>query len=201
MTPKLLIYPILLVSIFSCSQSQTKDQTKTETPKALEDNNSSFDLVSKRGPENLVESLYNELAKKDAELMKLEATMASLAKSKDDSTGMFISFNSKNQSYFNSAEQHVTEIKDSILRGKIKNLLSDQLLKYNSQIGNHSKLLESIERNQISISDLYTALKVVKTLPLIDKYQKDNLPDTKPLEGYKKLQEGPIKLLDTLVRN
>jgi hypothetical protein len=37
-------------------------------------------------------------------------------------------------------------------------------------------------------------------LPLIEKYQNDNLPTTKSFEGYVKQQDKTIELADTLIK-
>ncbi|GAB2677680.1 hypothetical protein GCM10027036_34190 [Flavihumibacter cheonanensis] len=55
---------------------------------------------------------------------------------------MFDNFNEKNQSYFNSADRHIAGIKDSLVRDKIKTLVSAQLSKYNSKIAKHKELLK-----------------------------------------------------------
>ncbi len=198
MINKLFIAAFILLTFASCSNNRTKDQPVQETSKALEDESSSYKIVSKRGYEDLVESLYYELVSKDLELKKFEDKLEELNKSKGDSTELFEKFNSKNQSYFGSAERYVAEINDSLLRDKIKFLLANNLTKYNSKIAKHSELLKLIESKQMTIADLHNVLKIVKTLSVIDKYQNDNLPDTKSLEGYIKQQEQTIKLADTL---
>lgn len=48
------------------------------------------------------------------------------------------------------------------------------------------------------IADLHTVLRIVRTLPLIDKYQKDNLPAAKSLDDFIKQQDAAIKLADSL---
>jgi hypothetical protein len=186
------------LTLASCNNNRTQDKPKQETPKALEDKSSSYEIVSKRSYDDLVESLYKELVSKDIDLKKLEDKIDELNKSKSDTTELFDKFNGKNQSYFSSADRHVSEIKDSLVRNKIKNLVALQLTKYNSKIARHNELLKVIETKQMTISDLHNVLKIVRTLPLIDKYQKDNLPSTNSFEGYIKQQEDAIKLADTL---
>lgn len=80
----------------------------------------------------------------------------------------------------------------------MKVLVATQLTKYNSRIARHSEFLNLIEAKQMTISDLHNVLKIIRTLPLIDKYQRDNLPKTKSLEGYIMRQEETIQLADTL---
>lgn len=113
---------------------------------------------------------------------------------------MFDNFNEKNQSYFNSADRHIAGIKDSLVRDKIKTLVSAQLSKYNSKIAKHKELLKLIESKQMTISDLHNVLKIIRTLPLIDKYQNDNIPNTKSLEDYLKKQDKVITIADTLTK-
>lgn len=197
MTTKIFI-AILVLTLVSCNDNRTQDKPKQETPKALEDKSASYEIVSKRGYDDLVESLYNELVSKDIDLKKLEDNIDELNKSKNDTTELFDKFNGKNQSYFSSADKHVSGIKDSLLRDKIKNLVATQLTKYNSRISRHNELLKIIEAKQMTISDLHNVLKIVRTLPLIDKYQKDNLPNTKSFEGYIRQQEETLQLADTL---
>ena len=201
MTTKLFIATILILILVSCNNNRTQDIPKEETPKALEDESSSYERVSKRSYDDLVESLYRELVSKDSDLKKLEDNIDDLNKSKTDTTDLFDKFNGKNQSYFSSANRHVSEVKDSVLRDKIKNLVSIQLTKYNSRIARHKELLKIVEANQVTISDLHNVLKILRTLPLIDKYQKDNLPNTKSFEGYIQRQEKTIQLADTLSKN
>jgi uncharacterized protein YdiU (UPF0061 family) len=200
MTTKIFISTILVLTLASCNNTRTQDKPKQETPKALEDKTSSYELVSKRGYDDLVESLYNELVSKNIDLKKLEEKIEELNKSKTDTTNLFDKFNKKNQSYFSAANRHIAEIKDSLLRDKMRNLISNNLTKYNSSIVRHNDLLKIIETKNLTIADLHNILKIVKTLPLIEKYQYDNLPSTKSFEGYIKRQDETIKFADTLTK-
>jgi len=131
---------------------------------------------------------------------KLESKIDELNKRKNDTTSLFDKFNEKNQSYFSSADRHISEIKDSLLRDKMKVLITNNLTKYNSSTASHKELLKIVEAKNLTISDLHQSLKIITTLPLIEKYQHNNLPNIKSLEGYLKRQEETIKLADTLTK-
>lgn len=193
---KLFALIFLIFSFASCSDNRTETETNQEIPKALDDNKSSYKISSKRGSSDLIESLYNDLVHEDTDLKNLENKINELNKSKRDTTYLFDNYNSKNQSYFTSADIHVLEIKDSVLLHKVRDLVALQLSKYTTQIEKHKELLKVIEANQTTISDLQNVLKIVRTLPIIDKYQRDNLPSTKSLEGYIKQQEETIQLAE-----
>ena len=195
---KILVSIIFTWTIISCNNYRKQETPKPETPKALQEKSSSVELLSKRSFDDLVESLYTELISKDVDLKKLEDNIDDLKRSKNDSINLFDKFNEKNESYYNSANRHCEEIKDSTLRNKIRILVVKNLTNYNSSIAKHNELLKIIETKELTISDLHNILKIVKTLPVIDKYQKDNLPRTKTLEGYIKRQEETIKDADKL---
>ncbi len=171
-----------------------------ETPKALEDKSISSDIVLKRGSGDLVESLYQELEDKSPELKDLEKKIEYLSKNEPDSTESFNKYNGKNKSYYASAENHVTQIGDSILRGRIKKLIESSLTGYKAGISRHNELLKSIGENDLTLADLHIALKICRTLPLIQNYQRDNLPSTKSMEDFSRQLEQTIKYMDTLTK-
>ncbi len=200
MTTKIYISTILVLTLASCNSNRTQDKPKQETPKALEDNSFSSEIISKRSYDDLVESLYNELVSKNIDLKTLEDKIDELDKGRRDTTDLFDKFTENNQSYFSSADNHISEIKDSFLRDKMKVLIANNLAKYESSIAKHKELLKIIDSKNMTISDLHNILKIVKTLPLIEKYQSDNFPNTKSLEGYIKRQDESIKLADKLTK-
>jgi hypothetical protein len=74
------------------------------------------------------------------------------------------------------------------------------MAKYNLSVASHRDLSKMIQTNQLTLSDLHNILKIVRTLPIIEQYQKKSLPETRPLEGYIELQEKTIKLADSLAK-
>ncbi len=197
MQAQISIITILTLVLASCSQPTPE---APPMPKALEDNSHSYDLGSSRNYNDLVESLYAELLKNNVDLKQLEENIKALRNNKADSTLLFDKFNEKNQLYYSAADRHISTMNDSLMRDKMKMMIATNLAKYNKAIGKHTELTKMIAANNLSIEDLHTMLKIVKTLPLIEKYQNDNLPNTKSMEGFIKQQEETIKQLDTLVK-
>ncbi len=172
-----------------------------EIPKALDDTKSSYDIVSKSGRyEDLVESLYAELSEKTPELSQLEDKIENLRKSKGDSTESFNQYNQKNQAYFSSVNGHIEQIKDVVLREKMKALITANLSKYNSKVSPHLDLLKAIDDKNVTLNDLHAVLKITRTLPLIEKYQKESLPATKSIKEFSKRLDETLKYADTLVK-
>jgi hypothetical protein len=86
------------------------------------------------------------------------------------------------------------------LRDKMKILVANSLAKYNSLISTHTDLLKSIDTKGLTLNDLHTILKITRTVPLIEKYQKDKLPSSKSLEGFSKRLDEAINYTDTLIK-
>jgi hypothetical protein len=196
---QLLSISIVLIVVLSCNRH--KQQPQNSIPKALEERKTSYSLISKRGNDDLVESLYRGLADETPALKKLEEDIDAINNSKEDSLEQFQKFNSKNNSYYNSAQNHTGFIQDSLLRERIKNLVQSGLSNYNSLTAAHNNILKSITSKETSLNDLHVALKIIKTLPVINKYQKENLPNTKALEGYSQQQTKTINELQKLSGN
>jgi len=181
----ILISTLILLTFVSCNNSRIKENKdqKPETPAALQEDRSSG-IISKRGYDDILESLYKELANKTPELKELETKMKSLSGSKNDSTELYDRYNRKNQSYYNSANSHLTQINDSVLRKRLRVLISASLKRYNLKISRHSEILKSIDKKTMRLDDLHEVLMITTTLPLIENYQNNNLPSTKSIDGY-----------------
>lgn len=200
MRTSLLISTFIFLTLYSCDNSRTQDKHQNETPKALEEKGSSFEFISKRGYDDLLESLYKELANKNPELKELERQIDKLADNKGDSSELFYKYDEKNQSYYHSANNHIEQISDTVLKERMKILIENSLTKYNSSVLNNNDILRSINNKYSSLNDLHLILKITRTLPLIEKYQKDNLPSTKSLEGYSNQLDKTIKYADSLIK-
>lgn len=164
-----LIFSLFILTLFSCDSSSTQDKSQNQTPKALEDKSSSYEIVSKRGYDDLVEGLYKELADKTSDLKELEIQVDKLADSKGDSLEQFNIYNGKNKSYYQSAESRIEQIKDTVIKEKMKLLIQTSLTKYGSLVSKHNNILDLIEKKTITLNDLYLILKITRTLPLIEK--------------------------------
>jgi hypothetical protein len=200
MKSQLLPAIFVIAGFMACDDSHPAEQKSPEVPKALKENNDGYEITSKRGKPDLVESLYDELVEKSPELNALEINLRNLHSSRFDSTMDYDKFNEKNLSFYGSAENHLEQISDSTLKEKIKKILALSIEKYHSDTAEHENILKSIESKNLTLNDLHILLKIVRTLPIMEKYQKENLPQTAPLEGFEKRLDETIKSVDSLVK-
>ena len=182
----------------SCSgKDHSSNQTQASIPKALQKEGSSS--LYKRGYENLVESLYNELSEDSLQFKELNKEILELGENEKDSTQDFIEFQGKNESYYKSAGDLLKQIKDSILRQKVQFLLNKSQSNYISQTTFDQSLLKEIISNRVSITDLHSALKIVSTIPLIEKYQSDQVPSNERLKNFRNEQKRTLDKLSSFL--
>lgn len=190
-----------ILSVFLlCSCLDKKQVKEGETPEALQNDGSSGLLLSKRGYTDLVDELYTEIVKNSPQLTELETKINVLEKSESDSTKNFHAFNQKNIQYYSSINGKVNQIKDSVLKEKIKLIVKESLSKYDKNMLKQKGLLSQIEKNKVTLNDLHLVLKITKTLYVMEKYQSINKPSSKSINGFIKEQNATITLADTLTK-
>lgn len=191
----------LLLGLMACTSPQQKQINETpEPPKAFQDHSREYALKSSRSGNGLIEELYTELLEKDSSLKALDQQMDQLNQTATDSTEAFTAFNEKNNSYQSAASLHLRKIGDTSLRERIKNLLNNSLSRYEFSIAAHQQLFRQIESNKTSLDDLYTAVKLVSTLQMMEQYRKDNMPSKLPMAGYILKQEKAKKAAEQLIQ-
>jgi hypothetical protein len=168
------------------------------TPKALQEEDRSLledvRFASKSSRRiDLVESLYHELVKKDTALTALEERLDELPGKRSDSVRSFNTYDGKNNDYYGSAERHISEIKDSILRKKMEAMIAESDTAYKVMTARHRGLLAEVDGQRVSMDDLHEVLKLTRTLPLIQQYQKGHLPGISPLQHLREEYERLVR--------
>ncbi len=196
----LLIIFVFLLSV-ACKTKPNVEKPKAETPKAFEEKNEILSY-SKRGEyENLIGDLYIELVGKTKTLQALEVKIKETKETEADSTEAFKLYNQKSDIYYRSANRYLEGLSDSILKEKIKLLIGQSLLQYKSSLALDSSILLAIDKKTTKLQDVYTVLKIVKTLPLMEKFQRENKPSTKKLQGFEQQVDETIRAVESETKN
>ena len=177
-----LLLPFIILLLISCSQKNPQTQQQNNVPKALEENKVDFSVVSKRYDNDIVQSLYAEFLKEDKDLSKFEDGIEKNNSDKPDSLEYFHSFVDKNTSYYSSADRYLSSIKDSVLKNRIKQILTESNNRFESGLAQHNNLIQQIEIKENQLSDLHFAVKIIKTLPVMERYQRENRPSLNPIQ-------------------
>ena len=198
MKKTILAAALLCAALASCKDTVRKESPTNQTPEALQDPGLSSDIRLKRNDGNMMESMYNELAAKDPDLKKLEKELADLPANKSDSLEAFQDYQQKNERYYASLDRPALSIRDSVTRVRIIAMIAASKANYQLGTNPHQALLKAMEEKELRLSDLHTILKITRTLPLIEQYQKDRLPATAPLQAFYTQLEQAVGVTDSL---
>lgn len=190
---------LFLLFLVSCGGRQTYNNTakKTKTPKSLQDGKLKIKSYSRSG--DLIEELYQELIDKNPALKKLEDDIDAYRPEVYELDEKFEEYDSKSHSYYSSANYKATAITDSLLKNRILALIKSSNNKYLTKTAELNSLLKQISNNGATLDDHYSVLKIVLTLPIIEKYQDDNKPNKKEFINLLNQQEKLILKTDSLI--
>jgi len=192
----ILVVTIALGSIlYSCSKNTNSKEE--ETPKVLQQGYTSSKFRS-NDYDHLVESLYSELVNKTPELKKLEDDLDIYDERMRDSLKVFADYNLKSNAYYGDALYEIKSMNDSVLKKKIYEIVENSKKNYDKKNAKIEALLGVLNKNDISIRDYHKVLKIMLTLPIIEKYQDENLPGSKPIDNLSKEQSVLIKKINEL---
>jgi hypothetical protein len=195
---KFIFIILITLTMFSCGSKQTENKsTEQETPKALQDDKLGIKSYSRSGAD-LTEELYQELVDRSPQLKKIEEDLGTFNSKASDIESRFNTYNHKSTSYYNSANEKTSAIADSLLRKKILAIIKNSENLYSIKTSSHDLLRKLISDNSSTINDNYSVLKIVLTLPLIEKFQNDNLPDKKEFNDFIKEQDKLIQRIVSL---
>lgn len=199
---KKVLAPLCLLILLSCSPRKQNNETRqTNVPKALnESGENKLAVYSKRGEDDLVEKLFEEKLNSTPALQEIESMITKLAEARNDSLEVYNDFNSKNLQYYNSAERHLSRIKDSLLEKDIKIIMDKSIADYNNRTSAHKNLIENLNKKPGSVDDRHAALKIIVSLGMMKEYQQGNMPSSKPIEGAIKDHDRVIHKLDSAIR-
>jgi len=190
---------ISLIVFFSCGGGHKGKNTsaKQETPKALQDNYLEIKSYSRSGGD-LTEELYQELVDKTPALKKLEDDLKAYYKKPVELQEKFNKFDGKSTNYYASAKNTASAISDSLLRNKMTAIIAHSEKLYSGKIEAHNSLLRQISQNEATLNDHHAVLKIILTLPVIEKYQDESMPDTKELKELINQQGKLISKIDSM---
>jgi hypothetical protein len=192
---------VACIVIYSCNQKNDSAPAPAAdtivVPDALQDNkNSSRGSYSKQeGPGGLVEELFDELKDQTPALQQLEENIDRIKVMREVSIELFNKYDSKNNSYYGSAQIHFRSISDSLIRERVRAMINASLARYENMTTTNKDLLAILNKKDATVNDLYTVLKLTKSMEMIEKFQRQNLPSTKPLEKVNKEYDKVISQL------
>jgi hypothetical protein len=196
---KILITSTLFLLIFSCSESTPENKPLVENTVDNADSSIKNSLESgSRYERNMIDKIYSELIKNDKELSAFDDK---ISKVHQKSRKVFEYYNvvlDKSDGYYQDAIHLTNTINDSVLKHQIENEIRVNSEKYNEKTRSIQNLISKLNKNEQDINSLYTAFKIRKTLPEIEKYQNAHPLKTDSLENFIKKQNQLLSELKNI---
>lgn len=182
---------LLLLSACDNDQRLNAPSPKPDTPEALKAGPGVLD--SKRGQSNLVDELYAEALEKDTSLRNLEDELSVLDKRIADVKSLYGLYDEKSREYYHAANTEALQVQDSLLRLKLKSFIEGSAKRYNELTGDLQLIVGRIDLNTATLNDQRSVLKIVTTIPMMEKFQRNELPSDSSFTAAAKEQERMIE--------
>ena len=169
---KTFLFLSLTLAVYSCKENNSDKNKIVE--KAAENTESSFPIKRMSRSQDILDGIYSELLKDDPQLKNFDEKLVSLQQDSRIIQNLNDDVINNSDEYYLLANNAAKTIRDSALKKEILNLVQNSSDKFSTKKDKFEELKKQINLNYFKIFSFYQALKIKKTLPEIEKYQKAN---------------------------
>ncbi|GAA4317492.1 hypothetical protein [Flaviaesturariibacter amylovorans] len=155
---------------------------------------------SKRASTDLLSELWADTLSRSAPLKALDGQVRAMAAQKADSLAAYDAYTRYSTRYYADAERYAASIGDTVLRGRVLALVRSSRDAQARRTAGHTALDSSLQKREAAIGDVHGMLKLLLTLPLMERYQQQKLPSRTPLEQLNRSWQHLEQRLDSLRR-
>ncbi|PWK77913.1 hypothetical protein LX99_02798 [Mucilaginibacter oryzae] len=198
------LLPAILLFICTACNNAKNDNTRLrkDITKSIPDDSTDLSAIKGSRGANLIDDIYANQLLKRPELRKLEDLIRHFDDGAADSLKQFDMYNGKSLEYYRSAGDLLLNIKDTVLRAHFREMIDQSRHKYQDTINQFSILVNHIDSNRIKVGDYHLALKLAVTLPIIERYQFESLPDLKSAANLANEAQGlKVKAMQMVSKN
>ncbi|MFP7654944.1 hypothetical protein [Chryseobacterium proteolyticum] len=195
---KKILYIISLVALLiSCKENNSENAPIADNLVDHAESSVSGSFKSGRGGD-MIDQIYSELIKSDNNLKVLDDKINDANREAIQVIFKYKEILDKSESYYHDAQYHTDAISDSILKNELTKSIKASSDQYSLKVKNIKDLISQIDVNEKKMNDLYTAFKIRKTLPEIEKYQQAHPLKTDQLNIFINKQNTLLKELKNL---
>ncbi|MBB4805525.1 hypothetical protein HNP38_000797 [Chryseobacterium defluvii] len=187
---------LLVLSVLSCTENKSENIPAMNN--AVENAESKISYTRFSKGQNMLDAIYHEQIKNDEYLKSLDEKITSLQKEGNQIKNMYDEILNKSSEYYLNAESEAKSINDSVLRKEILNLVKRSSDNNDLKEKKLRELFSQVYHNNQSIYSQYSAFKIKKTLPEIEKYQTAHPLNTDSLDYFIKKQNALLNELKNL---
>lgn len=167
---KIFFASVMAISLLSCRENKS-DNSPADN---VIDNDGSLvsgSFKSYRGDEVTVNRIYFELIKNDKNLTALNTKIEKTFEQTEKTLAVYKKILNTSTSYYQDAHHQTKAITDSLVRQRVEKEITASSDQYDLKVKNVKECMDLIYKNKETLTSLYTAFKIRKTLPEIEKYQ------------------------------
>lgn len=194
---KVLFASVLALSLLSCKENKSRNAPAVENAVDNAESSVSSSLKDYRN-ENMVDKIYSELIKNDKNLKALDDKIIKVSQESGKVLAIYGETLRKSESFYIDAHNQAASVKDSLLKQQLEKEITISSNKYDLKTSKVKELIAKVNQNSDSINNLYTAFKIRKTLPEIEKYQNAHPLKTDSLENFINKQNQLLNELKNL---
>ncbi|WP_286860223.1 MULTISPECIES: hypothetical protein [Sphingobacterium] len=167
---KIFFASVMTLSLLSCRDNKS---VNSPVDNVIDNAGSSASgsLKSYRGDELTVNRIYFELIKNDKNLTALNTKIENIFEETEKTLAVYKNILNTSTSYYQDAHQQTKSITDSLVRQQVEKEIMASSEQYNLNVKNIKERIDLINKNNETLTSLYTTFKIRKTLPEIEKYQ------------------------------
>lgn len=167
---KIFFASVMTLSLLSCRDNKS---VNSPVDNVIDNAGSSASgsLKSYRGDELTVNRIYFELIKNDKNLTALNTKIENTFEETEKTLAVYKNILNTSTSYYQDAHQQTKSITDSLVRQQVEKEIMASSEQYNLNVKNIKERIDLINKNNETLTSLYTTFKIRKTLPEIEKYQ------------------------------
>jgi len=161
----------LALSILSCQENKQQNPPIVENAVDNAEPAASGSFKSYRGNNITVDNIYSELIKDDKNLTALNSRIVKTLEETEKVLAVYNSVLETTNSYYQDANERTKAITDSLVKQQVQKEISASADRYDLKVKDITDHISQIAKNNEKLVSTYTAFKIRKTLPEIEKYQ------------------------------
>ncbi|WP_284460410.1 hypothetical protein [Chryseobacterium sp.] len=181
---KILFASTLALSILSCTENKQQNPPLVENAVDNAESSVSGSFKSYRGKGTSVDNIYFELIKNDKNLTALNSRVVKTFEETEKALAVYKNILDTSESFYQDAHYQTKAITDSLVKQQIEKEITSSSDRYKLTVKNITDRISQITKNNETLTSTYTAFKIRKTLPEIEKYQKAHPLKTDSLDSF-----------------
>ena len=152
------------------------------------------------GREDVLERMYSEVVDRSSSLKQLEKELEQNEEQHAELRTRIETYHQISKLYYAAAEQKIKGIGDSSLSKRMRSLVVQSDHSYRQRTAELNRIQVLLQEKSITIQEYHLALKILTTLPEIEKYQKEKLPSVQEFEALLNKMEDSRQKLGTRIK-